>query len=257
MRECANLTFPENFSDLLRAQNKCWLSLELIFSAQLNPIRQNFGRYCKALASFYTRKRQMNLEVSRRHFLKAAGTGVAGTALGAFGFSAAEAMVAAHVRPFKLANTTETRNTCPYCSVACGIIMYSRGDIKKGEKSKITHIEGDYDHPTNRGTLCPKGAGLLDMVNAPTRTSYPQIREPGSAVWKRLSWDEALDRIARLLKDDRDKNFIAANKDGVTVNRWITTGFLAASATTNETALATWKVVRSTGMVVFDNQARV
>jgi formate dehydrogenase major subunit len=135
--------------------------------------------------------------------------------------------------------------------------MYSRGDIKKGEKSKITHIEGDYDHPTNRGTLCPKGAGLLDMVNAPTRTSYPQIREPGSAVWKRLSWDEALDRIARLLKDDRDKNFIAANKDGVTVNRWITTGFLAASATTNETALATWKVVRSTGMVVFDNQARV
>jgi formate dehydrogenase major subunit len=95
------------------------------------------------------------------------------------------------------------------------------------------------------------------MVNAPTRTKYPQVREPGSAAWKRISWDEALDRIARLLKDDRDKNFIATNKDGVTVNRWITTGFLAASATTNETALATWKVVRSTGMVVFDNQARV
>ena len=199
----------------------------------------------------------MNSEVSRRHFLKAAGTGVAGTALGAFGFSAAEAMVAAHVRPFKLANTTETRNTCPYCSVACGIIMYSRGDLKKGEKAKITHIEGDYDHPTNRGTLCPKGAALLDMVNAPTRTKYPQVREPGSAGWKRISWDDALDRIARLLKDDRDKNFIATNKDGVTVNRWITTGFLAASATTNETALMTWKVVRSTGMVVFDNQARV
>jgi formate dehydrogenase major subunit len=199
----------------------------------------------------------MNLEVSRRHFLKAAGTGVAGTTLGAFGFSAAEAMVAAHVRPFKLTNTTETRNTCPYCSVACGIIMYSRGDIKKGEQAKITHIEGDYDHPTNRGTLCPKGSGLLDMVNAPTRTKFPQIREPGSAQWKRISWDEALDRIARLLKDDRDKNFIATNKDGVTVNRWITTGFLAASATTNETALLTWKVVRSAGMLVFDNQARV
>jgi formate dehydrogenase major subunit len=199
----------------------------------------------------------MNLEVSRRHFLKAAGTGVAGTALGAFGFSAAEAMVAEHVRPFKLANTTETRNTCPYCSVACGIIMYSRGDLKKGEKAEITHIEGDYDHPTNRGTLCPKGAALLDMVNAPTRTKYPQVREPGSAGWKRISWDEALDRIARLLKDDRDKNFIATNKDGVKVNRWTTTGFLAASATTNETALLTWKVVRSAGMVVFDNQARV
>ena len=59
---------------------------------------------------------------------------------------------------------TETRNTCPYCSVACGIIMYSKGDLKKGEKAEIVHIEGDPDHPTNRGTLCPKGAALLDFV---------------------------------------------------------------------------------------------
>jgi formate dehydrogenase major subunit len=199
----------------------------------------------------------MNIEVSRRHFMKMAGTGVAGTALGAFGFTAAEAMVAAHVRPFKLAKATETRNTCTYCSVACGIIMYSRGDIKKGEKAEIYHIEGDSDHPTNRGTLCPKGAGLLDVVHAETRTKYPQVREPGAKEWKRISWDEALDRIARLMKDDRDKNFIATNKDGVTVNRWTTTGFLAASATTNETAFLTWKVVRSAGMLVFDNQARV
>jgi len=63
--------------------------------------------------------------------------------------------------------------------------------------------------------------------------------------------------VARLLKDDRDKNFIVKNGDGVTVNRWTTTGFLAASATTNETAFATYKVVRSTGIVAFDNQARV
>ena len=59
------------------------------------------------------------------------------------------------------------------------------------------------------------------------------------------------------MKDDRDRNFIATNKDGVTVNRWTTTGFLAASATTNETAFLTYKVVRGTGMVAFDNQARV
>ncbi len=199
----------------------------------------------------------MNIEVSRRHLMKMAGTGVAGTALGAFGFTAAEAMVAAHVRPFKLAKATETRNTCTYCSVACGIILYSRGDIKKGEKAEIFHIEGDADHPTNRGTLCPKGAALLDIVHAETRTKYPQVREPGSKEWTRISWDQALDRIARFMKDDRDKNFIATNKDGVTVNRWTTTGFLAASATTNETAFLTYKVVRGTGMVAFDNQARV
>ena len=86
---------------------------------------------------------------------------------------------------------------------------------------------------------------------------YPQVRKPGSDKFERVSWDVALDRIARLMKDDRDRNFIAANHDGVTVNRWLTTGFLAASATTNETAFLTYKVVRSAGMLAFDNQARV
>jgi len=59
------------------------------------------------------------------------------------------------------------------------------------------------------------------------------------------------------MKDDRDANFIAQNKDGVPVNRWTSVGFLAASATTNETAYATYKVVRSTGIAALDNQARV
>ena len=105
--------------------------------------------------------------------------------------------------------------------------------------------------------MCPKGAGLLDFVHAETRLKYPMIRKPGSDKFERISWDQALDRIARLMKDDRDKNIVLRNNDGVTVNRWTTTGFLAASATTNETAFATYKVVRSAGMVVFDNQARV
>jgi formate dehydrogenase major subunit len=199
----------------------------------------------------------MNMEVSRRGFLKATGVGVAGTALGAFGFSAAEAAEVAHVRAFKLATTTETRNTCPYCSVACGVILYSKGDLRKGETAMITHIEGDVDHPTNRGTLCPKGAALKDFVHSKTRLNYPMVRKPGSDKFERVSWDDALNRIVRLMKDDRDAHFVAKNDKGITVNRWLSAGFLAASATTNETAYATYKVVRSTGMVSFDNQARV
>jgi formate dehydrogenase major subunit len=199
----------------------------------------------------------MNMELSRRQFMKGAGVGIAGTTLGALGFGDIEAAYADTIRPWKLANLTETRNTCTYCSVACGIIMYSKGDLKKGQKAQIVSIEGDPDHPTNRGTLCPKGAALLDMVQSKTRTLYPQIRKAGSDQWQRVSWDVALDRIARLMKDDRDKNFIAKNSDGVTVNRWLSTGFLAASATTNETAWATYKVVRSAGILAFDNQARV
>ncbi len=199
----------------------------------------------------------MDMKLSRRGFLKGAGAGVAGTTLGAFGFGDIEAAYAAAIRPFKLANTTETRNTCTYCSVACGIILYSKGDLRKGEKAEITHIEGDSDHPTNRGTLCPKGAALLDTVRSATRLQHPMLRRAGSDKFERISWGEALDKIARAMKDDRDANFIAKNKDGTTVNRWLTTGFLAASATTNETAYATYKVVRSTGILAFDNQARV
>jgi formate dehydrogenase major subunit len=199
----------------------------------------------------------MNMELSRRQFMAGASAGLAVTTLGALGFGESESAYAMAIRPFKLTSTTETRNTCTYCSVACGIIMYSRGDRKKGEKAEIFHIEGDADHPTNRGTLCPKGAGLLDMVQAKTRTMYPQVRKAGSDKFERVSWDVALDRIARLMKDDRDKNIVVKNNDGVTVNRWVSTGFLAASATTNETAWCTYKVVRSAGMVAFDNQARV
>ena len=199
----------------------------------------------------------MNMDLSRRSFLRLTGAGVAATSLGALGFGEAEAAVTAHVRAFKLATTTETRNTCPYCSVACGIIMYSRGDVKAGETAELLHIEGDADHPTNRGTLCPKGAALKDFVKAPTRLTVPRVRKPGSDRFEEITWEEALDKIARALKDDRDANLIQTNEAGVPVNRWTTTGFLAASATTNETAWLTWKVVRSMGIVGFDNQARV
>jgi len=199
----------------------------------------------------------MTIDLSRRAFLQSAGAGLAGTTLGAFGFGDVEAAYAAAIRPFKLVNTTETRNTCTYCAVACGIILYSKGDLRKGEHAEITYIEGDSDHPVNRGTLCPKGAALLSTVKSETRLKHPMVRKPGSNSFEPISWDEALDKIARVLKDDRDKNFIAKNEAGVTVNRWLTTGFLSASATTNETAFETYKVVRSAGMLVFDNQARV
>lgn len=66
-----------------------------------------------------------------------------------------------------------------------------------------------------------------------------------------------MERIAKLVTEDRDKNFIAKNKDGLTVNRWVSTVFLAASATTNETAFLTYKIARSLGIVALDNQARV
>lgn len=194
-------------------------------------------------------------DVTRREFFKITGATLAGSSLALLGFSPDAAL--AEVREFKLARATETRNTCPYCSVACGVIMYSLGDRAKNARSSIFHIEGDPDHPVNRGTLCPKGSGLIDFIHSESRLTHPEYRAPGSDKWQPISWDEAMDRIAKLMKADRDANFVAKSADGLTVNRWLTTGMLAASASSNEVGYITHKVIRSLGILSFDNQARV
>jgi formate dehydrogenase major subunit len=195
------------------------------------------------------------MPVSRRLFLQLTASGIGTTSLVALGFSPAR--VLAEVRTFKLARTSETRNTCPYCSVGCGVILYSLGDRSKNARSEVIHVEGDPDHPVNRGTLCPKGSSLLDFVKSPNRLKVPEYRAPGSDKWERVTWDWALDRIARLMKQDRDKNFVAKNAAGLTVNRWTTVGLLAASASANESGYITHKVWRALGGVAIDNQARV
>jgi formate dehydrogenase major subunit len=101
----------------------------------------------------------MNMELSRRGLLKVAGVGVAATSVTAMGFTEAEAAVAAHVRPFKLVNTTETRNTCTYCSVACGVIMYSRGDVRKGERGEADPRRGRSGSPHEPRHALPQGRG--------------------------------------------------------------------------------------------------
>jgi len=199
----------------------------------------------------------MNMEVSRRHFLKLGGAGVAGTAIAAFGFGEAEAQVAAHVRPFKLAATKEARSTCPYCSVACGMMLFSAESKTEKGKLELIHIEGDADNPVNRGTLCPKGAGALDFIRSEQRVKYPMYRKPGSNKFERVDWNFALDRIAKLMKEDRDANFVEFNKDGTPVNRWPTMGFLSGCATTNETGWVTYKLTRGLGIVQLENQARI
>jgi formate dehydrogenase major subunit len=195
------------------------------------------------------------VHMSRRQFLKTTGVTLAGSSLALMGFSPAPAL--AEVRSYKLARTVETRNTCPYCSVSCGVLMYSLGDGAKNAKASIIHIEGDPDHPVNRGTLCPKGAALLDFIHSPSRLQFPEYRAPGSKEWKRMSWEDALNRIATLMKQDRDANFVEQTAAGLTVNRWLTTGMLAASASSNEVGYLTHKTMRSLGLLAFDNQARV
>ncbi len=198
----------------------------------------------------------MNMELSRRQFLRVGGAGIAGTTLGALGFGEAEVAHAASIRPYKLAMTKEARTTCPYCAVCCGMLAFAAKNPQTN-KMEITHIEGDSDNPVNRGTLCPKGAGAIDYVKSRQRVTQPMLRKAGANTFEPITWDAAMDKIAKAIKADRDANFVETNKDGVKVNRLASTMWLAGSSITNESGWLTWKATRGLGLLGVETQARI
>src|SRR6184192_2192166 len=140
------------------------------------------------------------MAISRRTFLRSSIVG--GAALSTFGFDVAPLL--AQAKTLKISRTSETRSTCPYCSVSCGVIIHTLGDKAKNATPQVVHVEGDPDHPINRGTLCPKGASLEQDIYNERRLTKPQVRRPGSDHWEDISWDQAYDEIARATKKTRD-----------------------------------------------------
>src|SRR5260221_14731724 len=147
---------------------------------------------------------------SRRDFLKIGAVG--GAAAAVFGFDLQPAF--AQLRSLKIERANETRSTCPYCSVSCGVIIYTIGDRAKNVTPQVVHVEGDPDHPINRGTLCPKGASLEQDILNDRRLLKPQVRRPGSDRWEDISWDDALNEIGRLVKKTRDDTFVEKDDKG-------------------------------------------
>ncbi len=190
---------------------------------------------------------------TRRDFLKAGAIG--GAAATVFGFDLAPA--AAQVRELKIARATETRSTCPYCSVSCGVIIYTLGDKAKNVTPQVVHVEGDPDHPINKGTLCPKGSSLEQDILNSRRLTRPQVRRPGSDHWEDISWDTALDEIGHLVKKTRDATFVEKDDKGRTVNRCDGMAFTGGCTDTNEFNFLVVKTMRSLGVCYLENQARV
>ncbi len=193
------------------------------------------------------------METSRRNFLKVAGLG--GAAATMFGFDLKP--VYAAVRELKISRATETRSTCPYCSVSCGVLIYTLGDKAKNVTAQVIHVEGDPDHPINRGTLCPKGASLEQDILNERRLLKPQVRRPGGTDWEDISWDKALDEIAAWTKKTRDETFIEKDVNGKTVNRCEGFAFTGGCTDTNEFNYLVVKSMRSMGVCYLENQARV
>jgi formate dehydrogenase major subunit len=190
--------------------------------------------------------------LSRREFFKV-GTGTAAALF--LGFDARP--VLAQAKELKIARTTETRSTCPYCSVSCGVIIHTLGDKAKNVTAQVVHVEGDPDHPINRGTLCPKGASLYQDILNDRRLLYPQKREAGGTEWKRISWDQAYTEIARHIKKTRDETFVETDASGKTVNRFEGMAFNGGCTDTNEFNYLVVKTMRSLGVCYLENQARV
>lgn len=193
------------------------------------------------------------MEPSRRDFLKIGAVG--GAAAAAFGFDLKPAF--AQLRVLKIARANENRATCPYCSVSCGVIIYSIGDRSKNATPVVVHVEGDPDHPINRGTLCPKGASLEQDIVNDRRLVKPQVRRPGGTEWEDISWDNALDEIAVRVKKMRDETFIETDAQGRRVNRLESIAWTGGCTDTNEFNYLVGKTMRGLGVVHLENQARV
>ena len=192
------------------------------------------------------------MNTTRRRFIQ---IGVGGIAASVLGFNLQKAY--AQAKELKIARTTETRSTCPYCSVSCGIIIHTLGDKAKNVTAQVVHVEGDPDHPINRGTLCPKGSSLMQDILNERRLLKPQVRRPGSDHWEDISWDDAIDGIAKHIKKVRDETFVTTDSQGRTVNRLESIAWNGGCTDTNEFNYLVVKTMRSLGVCYLENQARV
>ncbi|HZA85777.1 MAG TPA: hypothetical protein VE466_02780 [Acidimicrobiales bacterium] len=193
--------------------------------------------------------------ISRRQFLQGAVGGGGAFGLATFGFDASAA--AQEVRELKIQNATETRTVCPYCAVGCSMIGYTIGGQASNTEPVLVHIEGDPDSPINGGTLCPKGASTLQLAVNQRRPEHPMYRAPGGTEWERISWDDAMERMTRWVKDARDDHFTQQDDEGNTVNRQTGFSFLGGATISNEEGYFTAKLMRGLGTVYLEQQARV
>jgi len=195
--------------------------------------------------------------VTRREFLKVGAAGAGAFAVSGLGFDIALAESTKVKQDLRIAGAKESHSICPYCAVSCGVIVHTLGDKAKNVTPAVVHVEGDPDAPINRGTLCPKGATLKDDINNPNRLTKPKVRRPGSDRWEDISWDEAIQKIARHIKDTRDRTFVAKNAKGQVVNRTPGIAMIGGCTDTNEFNFLQWKFISAIGISYRDSQARV
>lgn len=190
------------------------------------------------------------MELSRRDFLRLSAPATAGglliyKALDTGAVSADSSIVVDLHKPIG-----EGYTICPYDGSGCGFLVAA-------EDGKVVNIEGDPEHPVNRGAACAKGASMRQLsADNPRRLTKPQYRAPGSSDWEPVEWDWALEEIAKKIKATRDANWMATDEDKV-CNRTEAVACLGGAALDNEECYLLSKMMRGLGLVYLEHQARI
>jgi formate dehydrogenase major subunit len=193
------------------------------------------------------------MEVTRREFLRFGAAGVGALGVSPLGFDVTPATEVK--QRLRIEGATVSHTVCPYCAVGCALLAYTRKAADG--KVELLQIEGDPDSPVNEGRLCPKGASALQLAVSRRRVPQPLYRAPGATEWSQVSWEFALDKLARNIKDSRDRTFVTVDGDGNTVNRCEGIAFAGGAAFSSEEGYLATKLMRSLGVVHIEQQARV
>jgi formate dehydrogenase major subunit len=153
------------------------------------------------------------------------------------------------LRP-RIADKKTTPGVCPYCAVGCSTLVYSAGDT-------IIDIEGNPDSPINGGTLCPKGAATFQLHVNPNRWTTVRYRAPHTREWTNVTYAWAMERIAQLVKETRDRTFVEYDDRGRRVNRTMAIASLGGATLDNEENYLIAKLLRNIGTPFIENQARI
>jgi formate dehydrogenase major subunit len=194
-------------------------------------------------------------ELTRREVLKLGAAGAAVGGFSALGFEVAVAEATTVKQALRIEGAKVSHSVCPYCAVGCSLLAYTRKS--RNGSVELLQIEGNPDSPVNEGTLCPKGASAMELAISRRRLQHPLHRAPGAREWKRVSWDFALDKLARNIKAARDRTFVTNDDEGNVVNRTEGIAFAGGAAFSNEEGYLATKVMRALGLVYLEQQARV
>ncbi len=188
------------------------------------------------------------MNLTRRQLLKVAGAGAGAIALGGLGVN--YLITESYAKKLKIKGAREVISICPFCSVSCHFIAH----VKGGE---VVSTEGDPGYPVSEGALCAKGSTMLSMINSDHRVLKPMYRAPHSERWEEKSYSWMVEKVARRIKDTRDKHFVTTNAEGQRVNRLDAMFHAGSSQMSNEEASVVVQAQRAMGIVNMDHQARI